>query len=241
MNNIFFIFCIALLYVTIFLFSCQPTYKNNVSDCSPDFFQIDSSKFDDKFYSIKPYKAKINNNLLCGYKLTVNNICDARIDPIYSTEHILDCFVFFDSTKKIVYQIPIGYSSKPYPLFDFKIKNHDTFTTKFIRKYVNDFEKTDSIDSTICKVLLVNHFVDTTSNEKDSIFQYKFVKFNYLKFYDNADDLVIFVSLKRGIQGIYHTFTHKNEFEEIFCWKGNVYKESMPPGKSAFVKNFSFE
>ena len=67
------------------------------------------------------------------------------------------------------------------------------------------------------------------------------MKFNYLKFYDNADDLVIFVSLRRGIQGIYHTFTHKNEFEEIFCWKGKVYKESMAPGKSEFVKNFSFE
>lgn len=240
MNNIFFIFCITLLSVTIFLLSCQPTYKNNVSDCTLEFFQIDSSDFSGNLYNIEPYKLVINNNALCGYRLTINNICKERIDPIYSTEHILDCFVFFDSTEKIIYQVPIDYSSKPYPLFDFKIKSHDTFTTKFIRKYVNELKKTENIDSIICKVSLVNHFVDTTTNEKDSIFQYKFTKFNYLKFY-NTDDLVIFVSLRRGIQGIYHTFTHKNEFEEIFCWKGKVYKESMAPGKSEFVKNFSFE
>lgn len=240
MNNIIFIFCITLLYVTMFLLSCQPTYKNNVSDCIPEFFQVDSSDFSDNLYNIKPYKLVINNNALCGYRLIINDVCKGRIDPIYSTGHIFDCFVFFDSKKKIVYQVPIGYSSKPYPLFDFKIKNHDTFTTKFIRKYVNELEKTYSIDSILCKVSLVNHFVDATTNEKDSIFQYKFTKFNYLKFY-NTDDLVIFVSLRRGIQGIYHTFTHKNEFEEIFCWKGKVYKESMAPGKSAFVKNFSFE
>ena len=119
--------------------------------------------------------------------------------------------------------MPLGHSSKPYPLFNFKIKTQDSFNTKFVRKFVNVLKKRSYLDSVTCKGLLINKFVDSTASETDSIFQYKFIKFNSLRIHNNNDDLVVFVSLKKGIQGVYHTFTHKNEFEEIRKWASYLY------------------
>lgn len=230
------------LYMLIAILACSCTLHQDKRACKPDFFSTPSSALTaDSILSLEPKMEAVNNIDRCGYEMTIKSLCSFRIDPLVYPIQTFKGFIFHDELNRVINYRPINSASETYKFLDFSVHVGQSYTTRWVNEYAHTAKNEIRIEDRPCKVTLDQKFTVLDANSRiDTIYVHRFSGLKLVRTDFDDDELVLLSSIRQGIVGLYHEFRGE-EYEEIFCFKGNVYRERMDSSKVIFLKHLRLE
>lgn len=227
-----------LLYAwLLFLLGCDHS-----APCEPAFFSTSTELVKNGLLTLEPKQLKIGETSYCGFDMSINLLCDFKIDPNFYPTHTFRGFIYLDAKGKLMQYIPFNSKSKSYPLFDFSTKKGESYTTTWIGDFFQTKTKQTVVKNIPCQVTLHDKFtvLDSTTQKIDTIYSFHFKHLKLVTNEYDEEELVLLTSIRRGIVGMYHSLRGE-DYEGIFCWRGNIHRERLDSTKVDFLKNLFLE
>lgn len=228
---------ILLVAWLLFLLGCDHS-----APCEPKFFNGSTELVKNGLVTLAPEQQKIGDTYCCGFNMTINLLCDFKIDPGFYPTHTFRGFIYHGEIGKKVRYVPLNSKSKSYTLFDFSAKKGESYATTWVSEFFQTKTKQTVVKNIPCRVTLSDKFpvLDSTTQKMDTIYSFRFQNLKLVTNEYEEEELVLLTSIRRGIVGMYHSLRGEDH-EGIFCWRGNIHRERLDSTKVDFLKNLFLE